>query len=284
MAPSTPTVQTPNPTQVGNTWTQFLNQLYSSAPGQFQQQQTYQPEYANLQNSTANTALTGSGGTPGFLEQFLGTVMPSVAGATTSTVAGSGAPTAAAVGSISPETMGLLNLGQGTAMTNLESAATGVLPANQADATLNAVNQNWASRGLGGTPPNQLDAALNYYNNAQGNLTSAENVATTATNTGFNDVTSPVLSLLSGALPTPGTSLNVANTGQGIAGNAASGPSLYSNADAESLLNLVYNAQAGANINQANVDESQNALKEEFWSSVIGAGGSAAGGGGSASC
>lgn len=272
-----PTISAPNPGQVGSNFNQLLSQLYQSAPGQYQEQATYQPAYTDLGLQDLNEELMGNNGTSGLLANFLGTTgaagaaqtgaNANLAGGNINNIAALAPGANAAENEINPNQNALLDNLSSTANSNLALGTT--LDPGSVDQTLNTVNQNWSNRGLGGTAPNELSDALQLYSGGQNLLATRENQAENAAGTVASDQIDPTMSLLTQNSTAPNIGTSLLNTGQSVSSNA--GPTLYNTGDLESLMNTVYNQQAASNISQAN---DQAAITSQIIGGVAGMGGS----------
>jgi hypothetical protein len=240
---------TPSPTASGNQALELLQGLINMQPEAFGTQATFGPQY---------TALTGeeTGGAAGTLSSLLAQYLPgitsSISGANTA-AAGSavgdlsslGAGAVSAINNANPAQASLLSNLTGTANTALEAGDT--LAPSDATQITNAVQSNWASRGLGTSSPAQLDQALQLYTGGQNVLNQREQAAGTAAGLESSLVTNPALNLTQ----TQSTAPVAAGAILGQAGQIA-GPSGDTLTDPTSILSAAYNANAAANITNAN--------------------------------
>lgn len=273
-----PKISAPDPATVGANYQQLLTQLYSSAPGQFQEQADFQPQYTDLGLQNLNLELGGDGNNPGLLSMYGGSVVPAITnsqvGANATTAAGNvknlltmGPAASAGVSAINPGQSKLINDITGTADKNLQLGTD--LDPETLDTTLNAVNQNWSDRGLGTAPAAQLSSAMQLYAGGQNLLAQRESEAENAATTSYNTTVAPITNLLTPNSNATSQALSLTNSGQSISSNA--GPTLYNTGDLESLMNTVYNQQAASNISQAN-DEA--GITSSIIGGVAGMGGS----------
>ncbi len=276
--------EVPSSTSVGNQYTGLLQALTTGLPTQISTQQTYQPQLTNLQLQNLNQELTGTPGTPGYLDLYQNLVAPALTATGTAANTATRAANVNDLATYGPGVTGALSaISPGTAALtdNLTKTATDQLALgtqldpNSVAQTNAAVNANWANRGLGTSAPAQLDDALQLYGGGQNLLATREAAAGSAANLGYNLYTSPALSILGVNSNVPGQAQSFTGTANAAAGGAASGDNtILSTSSLDSLFNLAYNANAATNISNAN-----NA--SAICGSAIGAGGSIIGHAGS---
>ena len=254
-----PSVNAPSPGGVGSQYDQLLQQLIGSAPQQVSAQSTYQPQFTTEQLQNLALELGGGNGTPGYLSIYGNQVVPTITSATTAANTVTRGANVSDLTAMAPAAVSGVEAANpaATKLSNeLTSTATGQLDlgAQLDPTTLNQITQsvrsNWASRGLGTSDPAQLDEAVQLYTGGQNLLQQRENEAGQVATMDASLYTDPALSWIGATSGAPQMGQTMTATGQAVGANA--GPTLYPTSDLESLMNLVYNAQASANIGQAN--------------------------------
>ena len=239
--------------------------------------------------SPGHAAVPGTpaqGAQPGLVENYLN-LLPTLEGqdlasqtaarqTNTGTVSGLTPGTAAAVSNITPGQSPLVQALTGTATTQL--AAGSRLDPNTVSQITQGVRSDWSNRGLGTSLPAGLDEAVqlegagqNVLNQRMSNAGAAQSAANAEQGTNYMSLVAPALNLAqtNGPVNAPGEAMNFLS-GAGATGSAA-GPTLINPGQTYDMFNTTYNANAAANIANANTQAS-------LIGAGLGAGGRAMGG------
>jgi hypothetical protein len=254
-----PNAGTPNAGQVGQQYSQLESAYAQGAPQQLALQQTYQPQYTNLDLQGMTEFLNGTPTAPGLLSNYSNSVVPAITGAQSTANTATRTANTADLANLGPSTLTAMqnaNPGQAALLGSLTNTATNQLALGtqldpqSVDQINSQVNSNWANRGLGTSNPAQLDAALQYNAGGQSLLASRESTASGVANQQASLYTDPLLSMMGATSTAPTAGLATTSSANTAAASAA--PTIFSNADATSLFSGAYNANANSLAANAN--------------------------------
>ncbi len=240
---------TPSAGGAGNQGLELLQGLIKMQPSAFATQSNYGPQYTALTAGETGTASTD-------LSSLLSTLLPGITGSidtANTAAAGSQVNNLATLGPQAASAIAATNPGEANILSSLNDTAGSELKAGTtlAPSDLNnitsSVRGNWASRGLGTSDPAQLDEGLNLYAGGQSTLNSRISNASGVANLDNSLVTGPAMNLAGTTSTAPVLSNSLIGSGMNIAG-----PSGNTLTDPTSLLSGAYNAEAAANITNAN--------------------------------
>lgn len=228
-----PTVSTPGAGAVTKDYLALLKGFEQGLPMELQGQQTYGPQFEQLDLNALTDAL------------------PTILGIDTTTrtanlndLTNLGPGYVSAIKASNPGQTALTDQLTKTATDQLKLGST--IDPDTSSKITSAVRTNWANRGLGDSMPAGLDEALQLFGGGQNLLNQRESAAGQAATLNANLYEDPLLSLF-------GSNAGAPAMAAGVAGGSTN---LVSPSDLESLFSGVYSAKNAANTANANIDAS----------------------------